>query len=153
MQVPGILVKSNVHLNMTWMHAFPVQELLLEEAGLDIAALRRLSRWGAMAPQIGAKMNAELRRRTTGSMALPSRLSTRSSSGAAADGGHDGASSAGSKSTGPRCAGFLMYGRLHDSCRAACDGVTSKWSSSGRSSGSSTLGLGRSLRQQHMHGD
>ncbi|EIE21257.1 alpha/beta-hydrolase [Coccomyxa subellipsoidea C-169] len=51
----------------------PVQELLLEEAGLDIAALRRLSKWGALAPQIGAKISATLRRRTTGS--LPTRRS------------------------------------------------------------------------------
>ncbi len=39
-----------------------LQELLLEEAGLDIAMLRRLSRWGNLAPVIGAKINPELER-------------------------------------------------------------------------------------------
>ncbi len=56
-----------------------VQKLLLEEAGLDMAALRRLSRWGALAPQIGAKINETLRRRTTGSLAMPASLPGRRS--------------------------------------------------------------------------
>ncbi|KAK9902044.1 hypothetical protein WJX75_002353 [Coccomyxa subellipsoidea] len=59
----------------------PVQELLLEEAGLDMAALRRLSRWGALAPQIGAKINATLRKRTTGSLPIMRRSPTQSVSG------------------------------------------------------------------------
>ena len=42
------------------------QELLLEEAGLDLAQLRRLSRWGALAPAIGARINPELQRRQGG---------------------------------------------------------------------------------------
>jgi hypothetical protein len=50
-----------------------VQELLLEEAGLDIAQLRRLSRWGNLAPAIGAKINPALGGRQA-KAALPSRL-------------------------------------------------------------------------------
>lgn len=46
------------------------QELLLEEAGLDLAQLRRLSRWGAMAPAIAARLNPELQRRQTTSTVL-----------------------------------------------------------------------------------
>lgn len=57
------------------------QELLLEEAGLDMAALRRLSRWGALAPQIGAKINATLRKRTTGSLPIMRRSPSQSVSG------------------------------------------------------------------------
>ena len=59
----------------------PAQELLLEEAGLDMAALRRLSRWGALAPQIGAKINATLRKRTTGSLPIMRRSPSQSVSG------------------------------------------------------------------------
>ena len=44
-----------------------------------MAALRRLSRWGALAPQIGAKINETLRRRVTGSRALPGPLTARRS--------------------------------------------------------------------------
>lgn len=40
-----------------------MQELLLEEAGLDLAQLRRLSRWGAMAPAIAARVNPVLHKR------------------------------------------------------------------------------------------
>jgi hypothetical protein len=48
----------------------PKQELLLEEAGLDLGQLRRLSRWGAMAPAIAARLNPELQRRQAPSPVL-----------------------------------------------------------------------------------